>query len=134
MVRREAVLSSRIEGTHASLSDLVLFEVEPSAPGVAGDVREVANYVRAVEHVLDENRRLPLSISLLREAHAILMGGVRGGQAAPGEVRRTQNWIGPPGSVIDNATFVPPPPERFAHDGSRFSVPAGRLAVGRIGR
>ncbi len=69
------------------------------------------NYVAAVDHVLDPNRRLPLSVSLLREAHAVLMDGVRGGYATPGEVRRSQNWIGPPGCTLDDATYVPPPPE-----------------------
>jgi len=112
LLRREAVLSSRIEGTQASLSDLVLFEAE-GARADRGDVREVANYVRAVEHVLDPQRRLPLSVSLLREAHAILLRGVRGGYADPGQVRRSQNWIGSPGCTLNDATYVPPPPERL---------------------
>lgn len=112
LMRREAVLSSRIEGTQASLSDLVLFEVEQQRPRI-GDVREVANYVRAMEHVLAPNRRLPLSLSLLREAHEILLSGVRGAHATPGEFRRTQNWIGTPGCLLDQATYVPPPPERL---------------------
>lgn len=112
IVRREAVLSSRIEGTQASLSDLALFEVEPRRPTVP-DVQEVANYVRAVEHVLDPARRLPVSLGLLREAHQILLTGVRGGYATPGEFRRTQNWIGSPGCVLDDASYIPPPPERM---------------------
>jgi Fic family protein len=107
------VLSSRIEGTQASLSDLVLFEVEDGGGAKHDDVREVHNYLRAVDHVLDPNRRLPLSLSLLREAHQILLEGVRGGYATPGEFRRTQNWIGKPGAVIDTATYIPPPPERL---------------------
>jgi Fic family protein len=110
LLRREAVLSSRIEGTQASLSDLVLFEASSLRSG-SGDVLEVHNYVAAVEHVLDPSRRLPLSLSLLREAHSILLTGVRGGYAAPGEFRRSQNWIGPPGCTLDTATYVPPPPE-----------------------
>ena len=110
LVRREAVLSSRIEGTVASLSDVAMFEAErPGAPD--GDVREVFNYMAALDHVLDPDRRLPLSLPLLREAHEILLSGVRGEYATPGDFRRSQNWIGPPGSVIDTATFVPPPPE-----------------------
>jgi Fic family protein len=114
LVRREAVLSSRIEGIQASLSDLVLFEAgTPANQPAAGDVQEVANYVSAVNHVLAPDRRLPLSVSLLREAHAILMEGVRGGYATPGEVRRSQNWIGPTGATLDVATYVPPPPERL---------------------
>ena len=71
------------------------------------------NYVAAVEHVIDPQRRLPLSLSLLREAHAILLTGVRGGYATPGEFRRSQNWIGRPGCTLDGATYVPPPPERL---------------------
>ncbi|WKG11262.1 Fic/DOC family N-terminal domain-containing protein [Nocardia sp. PE-7] len=110
LVRREAVLSSRIEGTVASLSDVAMYEVErPAHP--RGDVQEVFNYMSAMDHVLDPGRRLPLSLSLLREAHRILMTGVRVDYATPGEFRRSQNWIGPPGSTIDTAKYVPPPPE-----------------------
>ena len=112
LLRREAVLSSRIEGTQASLSDLVLFEMHPD-DDARGDVREVYNYLKAVDHVLNPQRRLPLSLSLLTEAHQILMTGVRGGFATPGEFRRSQNWIGEPGAVINTATYVPPPPERL---------------------
>lgn len=112
LMRREAVLSSRIEGTQASLSDLVLFEVEQQRPRVE-DVREVANYLRAMEHVLDPGRRLPLSLSLLREAHELLLSDVRGDHATPGEFRRSQNWIGTPGCTLDEATYVPPAPERL---------------------
>lgn len=113
LVRREAVLSSRIEGTQASLSDLALFEIEvpPSSP--SSDVLEVLNYVRAMDHVLDPDRRLPLSLSLLREAHELLMTDVRGGFATPGEFRTSPNWIGAPGAIINNATYVPPPPEHL---------------------
>ncbi len=113
LVRREAVLSSRIEGTQASVSDLVLFEADQPTHDDGNDVREVFNYVTAVEHALDPNRRLPLSVSLLREAHAILLGGVRGNYATPGDVRRSQNWIGAPGCTLDTAAYVPPPPERL---------------------
>ncbi|MEU4651231.1 Fic family protein [Nocardia fluminea] len=110
LVRREAVLSSRIEGAVASLSDVAMYEVErPARP--RGDVQEVFNYMSAMDHVLDPGRRLPLSLSLLREAHQILMTGVRGDYATPGEFRHSQNWISPPGSTIETAKFVPPPPE-----------------------
>lgn len=114
-LRREAVLSSRIEGTQASLSELLLFEMAPaSAPASStADVREVLNYVTAVEHVLDPDRRLPLSLSLLREAHEILFSGIGGGYATPGDFRTTQNWIGTAGCTLDDATYVPPPPERL---------------------
>ncbi len=113
LVRREAVLSSKIEGTQASLSDLALFEAGQPAAGGGGDVREVFNYVAAMDHVLDPQRQLPISLRLLRDAHRILLSGVRGGYATPGEFRTTQNWIGQPGAVVDTATYVPPPPERM---------------------
>jgi Fic family protein len=120
LLRREAVLSSRIEGTQASLSDLVLFEgqlmlfgAETGRAEERGDAREVFNYVAAVRQGLDPARSLPLSLRLLREAHATLLTGVRGGYATPGEFRRTQNWIGPPGCILNEATYVPPPPERL---------------------
>lgn len=111
MMRREAVLSSRIEGTEATMSDLVLFELQPNASKQGSDVEEVLNYVTALGHVLAPERRLPLSLPLLREAHRVLLTGVRGGYATPGEFRRSQNWIGPPGCVLDTASYVPPPPE-----------------------
>jgi Fic family protein len=112
LLRREAVLSSRIEGTQATLSDLVLYEVEPDRPKVE-DVREVANYVRAMEEVLAPDRALPLCLRLFREIHRTLLTGVRGGYATPGEFRTQQNWIGPPGCTLTDATYVPPPPEHM---------------------
>jgi Fic family protein len=128
-VRREAVLSSRIEGTRASLSDLLLDEAEPERSG-DGDVREVRNYVAALEHGLERLRDLPLSLRLVRELHEHLMRGVRGDQATPGEFRRSQNWIGPAGSTPATAPYVPPPPdemmeclaswEGFLHDRERL--------------
>ena len=111
-VRKEALLSSQIEGTKSSFSDLLLFENEV-APGVPiDDVEEVSNYVAAMQHGL---RRIkggfPLSLRLIREIHAILLRGGRGANKTPGEFRRSQNWIG--GSRPGNASFVPPPPERM---------------------
>jgi Fic family protein len=108
-VRREAVLSSRIEGTQASLGDLFFFEAAPAEPPRAPDIREVYNYVRALEYGLTRLKDLPLSLRLVREIHARLMEGVRGAHATPGEFRRSQNWIGPPGCTLNEATFVPPP-------------------------
>lgn len=108
-VRREAVLSSRIEGTQASFSDLLLFEAANLRETEVPDVREVANYVRALEHGLARLNEFPLSLRLLREMHEKLMAGVRGGEQTPGEFRRSQNWIGPPGCTLMDATFVPPP-------------------------
>lgn len=114
-VRREAVLSSRIEGTKASLSDLLLDEMENAAsvPREEDDVREVRNYVVALEYGIKRLRDLPLSLRLVRELHARLMKGVRGERATPGEFRRSQNWIGPPGSTPATAPYVPPPPEHM---------------------
>jgi Fic family protein len=112
-LRREAVLSSRIEGTQASLVDLYAFEAETplfDEPERRDDVQEVQNYVRALEHGMKRLRDLPISVRLLREMHAVLMEGVRGAHRDPGEFRRVQNWIGPPGAEIDEATYVPPPP------------------------
>jgi len=106
-IRREAVLSSRIEGTQSSLSDLLLFEA--TRVEKQRDVKEVQNYVRAMEYGLKRLEELPLSLRLIRELHGILMEGVRGEQATPGEFRRSQNWIGPPGCSLNEATFVPPP-------------------------
>jgi Fic family protein len=129
-VRREAVLSSRIEGTTASLSDLLLEEIDAPASGpVPSDVREVRNYVAALDHGRRRLSSLPLSLRLVRETHEILMRGVRGGQATPGEFRRTQNWIGPPGSTLKDATFVPPPvPEmnEALHSWERYLHERGR--------
>jgi len=106
-IRREAVLSSRIEGTQSSLSDLLLFEA--TRVEKQRDVREVQNYVRAVEYGLKRLDDLPLSLRLIRELHGILMEGVRGEHAIPGEFRQSQNWIGPPWCSLSEATFVPPP-------------------------
>jgi Fic family protein len=108
-VRREAVLSSRIEGTQASLSDLLLFEAVAGEPPRAPDVQEVQNYVRAMEYGLKRLESLPLSLRLVREIHARLMEDNRGEKKSPGEFRRMQNWIGPPGCSLADATFVPPP-------------------------
>jgi Fic family protein len=106
-VRKEAVLSSRIEGTQSSLSDLLLFEATKAEK--QRDVKEVQNYVHAIEYGLKRLEELPLSLRLIRELHAILMEGVRGERATPGEFRQAQNWIGPPGCTLNDATFVPPP-------------------------
>ena len=107
-VRKEAVLSSQIEGTRSSLSDLLLFELE-EAPGVPlDDVREVSNYVAALHYGLSRLREnFPLSNRLLRETHGVLLSRGRGSDQLPGEFRRSQNWIG--GSRPGNAAFVPPP-------------------------
>jgi Fic family protein len=108
-VRREAVLSSKIEGTTTDLSELLIDEANAGPPRDPDDVREVRNYVRALEYGVKRLRDLPLSLRLVRELHERLMKGVRGNRATPGEFRRSQNWIGPPGSNPQTATYVPPP-------------------------
>lgn len=125
-IRREAVLSSRIEGTLTSLSDLLYFEAAEEEPPRAPDVQEVRNYVRAMEYGIERLEKLPLSLRLVREIHERLMQGVRGQHAKPGEFRERQNWIGPSGCSLTEATFVPPPTiemtaalaewERFLHE------------------
>ena len=112
-VRKEALLSSQIEGTQSSFSDLLLYETKET-PGVPlDDVEEVSHYVAALNHALKRIRGgFPLSLRLIRETHGILLSGGRGRNKAPGEFRRTQNWIG--GSRPGNASFVPPPQERIA--------------------
>lgn len=130
-IRREAVLSSRIEGTRADLPDLWLEDIhDKEYPGQAADVKEVYNYVTALEYGIQRLEELPLSLRLVREIHARLMEGVRGEQATPGEFRRSQNWIGPAGCTLADAPYVPPPPdemipalsnwEQFLHSRDRF--------------
>ncbi|MBI2425053.1 MAG: Fic family protein [Candidatus Hydrogenedentes bacterium] len=108
-IRREAVLSSRIENTQAGMSDLFYFEADETQESRAPDVRDVANYVRAMEYGLERLQTLPISSRLVREIHMQLMDGPHSSHATPGEVRRTQNWIGPPGCTLMEATYVPPP-------------------------
>ena len=127
-IQKEAVLSSRIEGTQAGLLDVYALEAQvplfPS-PKLREDAQEVLNYIRALERGRELLQEIPLSLRLLKEVHAVLLRGVRGGGRAPGEFRRAQNWIGPPGSSLEEARYVPPPPgpmlealdalERFWH-------------------
>ena len=124
-VRKEAVLSSQIEGTQSSLHDVLAAEAKVLQPGRPQDVDEVFNYIRALDHGLQRLEGLPLSVRLLREIHAELLMGVRGHDKMPGELRTAQNWIGPRGALLADAVFVPPPPhevsealsnlERFIH-------------------
>jgi len=125
-VRQEAVLSSQIEGTQASLTDVLQFEAGMEREERLKDVTEVSNYVRAMNHGLERLATLPLSKRLVREIHEKLLAGTRGSLLTPGEFRTSQNWIGPQGSTLANASFVPPPPsalhdaldawESFLHD------------------
>jgi Fic family protein len=127
-VRREAVLSSRIEGTQATLGELMAAEAGAVVERSPDDLREVGNYVVAMEYGIKRLNTLPLSLRLVCELHEKLLHGVRGGHATPGEFRKTQNWIGPPGSTISTATYIPTPVqelmnclgswEMFLHDGN----------------
>ena len=111
-VKKEALLSSQIEGTQASLID-VLDIPEPSNVDKIKNVEEVVNYIQAMNYGLERLKELPLSLRLFREIHEILLQGVRGSERSPGEFRRTQNWIGPAGCNLATATFVPPPPHEM---------------------
>lgn len=110
-VRKEAVLSSQIEGTQSTLSDLLRFELEAQAGQPIDDIREVSNYVDAMMYGLERLEELPLSLRLIREMHERLLQSGRGGSKSPGEFRRSQNWIG--GTRPGNALFVPPPPDEM---------------------
>jgi Fic family protein len=131
-VRKEAVLSSQIEGTQSSLQDLLSEEAGAGGEHRAGDVGEVVGYVRAMNHGLRRLAKLPVSVRLIREIHKELLRGLRGSHLEPGELRRSQNWIGPGGSKLNEAIFVPPPPselpaalgalEKFLHDDDRLPL------------
>lgn len=125
-VRKEAVLSSQIEGTQSSLQDVLAAEARVLTPSRSSDVSEVINYVSAMNHGLGRLAEFPVSVRLIREIHGELLRGVRGAHLTPGELRRSQNWIGPAGCTLREAAFVPPAPdevpdalsslERFLHD------------------
>src|SRR5580700_3697986 len=127
-VRQEAVLSSQIEGTQSTLEDVLQFEIDSKGQDFPKDIHEVVNYVAAMDHGLDRLKTLPLSLRLIREIHAKLLTGVRGSNRTPGEFRTSQNWIGPNGCTLADATFIPPPVpemltaldslEKFLHDDS----------------
>ncbi len=116
-VRKEAVLSSQIEGTRSSLTDVLKAEAQILDADAPRDVGEVINYIAAMNHGLARLKELPVSVRLIREIHERLMQGVRGGDRAPGELRRSQNWIGPAGATLREASFVPPP-----HDASEAAL------------
>jgi Fic family protein len=124
--RREAVLSSRIEGTQATLGELLAAEAGAIVDRSPDDLREVGNYVVALEHGISRLKKLPICVRLIKELHTKLMTGVRGHHASRGEFRRIQNWIGKPGCTPETASYVPPPPnevepslaawEKFLHE------------------
>jgi Fic family protein len=131
-VRHEAVLSSQIEGTQSTLEDVLQFELDAKGHGRPKDVEEVVNYVHAMNYGLERLKDFPFSLRLIREIHANLLEGVRGGDRTPGEFRKSQNWIGPAGCTLATALFVPPPVcemhqalddfEKFLHDTTSFPV------------
>lgn len=108
-VKKEALLSSQIEGTQASLEDLFGFENGEKLDNI-NDVAEVVNYIKALNYGIERLADFPMSLRLIKEIHEILMEGVRGGEKTPGEFRKSQNWIGTPGCILKDARFVPPPP------------------------
>jgi len=110
-LQREAVLSSKIEGTQATLGELLAAEAGVAVNRSPDDLREVGNYVVALEHGIVRLKELPLCVRIIRELHEKLMTGVRGQQASPGRFRKIQNWIGKPGSTLATASFIPPPPD-----------------------
>lgn len=121
-VRIEAILSSRIEGTQATVGELLEFEGVGTDVEPRGDLEEVINYVRALNHAIARLPTLPLSSRLIRESHEILMEGVRGEHATPGEFRTSQNWIGPPGATLHQASFVPPPHDQLGDAMKQFEL------------
>lgn len=126
MQAREAVLSSRIEGTQTSLSELLLYEADPyegdEREARFADMQEVVNYRRALDFATDQLNHLPLCNRLIRGAHEVLMQGVRGRDKEPGQFRRSQNWIGPPGSEIEQASYIPCPIEHLDEALTRWEL------------
>ena len=131
-VRKEALMSSQIEGTQCSLEDILNPDAEPVSDSSPNDIEEVSNYVKAMNAGLKRLEKIPVSTRLIKEMHATLLKGVRGSGKTPGEFRRSQNWIGRPGATLLNADFVPPPPEdvdrlmseleKFIHDNDRTPI------------
>lgn len=131
-VRQEAVLSSQIEGTQSTLEDVLQFEIDVRGQDQPKDIEEVVNYVRAMHYGLHRLGELPLCLRLIREIHAELLQGVRGSERTPGEFRANQNYIGPPGCTLAEASFIPPPPqemhqalrnfEQFLHENTSLPV------------
>jgi len=110
-VKKEALLSSQIEGTQASLEGILRFEANLEPSEDINEIKEVVNYIKAMDYGIDRLKNLPLSNKLIKEIHKILISGTRGTFKTPGEFRKTQNWLGPQGANLSGATFVPPPPD-----------------------
>ena len=130
-VRKEALLSSQIEGTQASLDDIFEYESHISIKNIR-DVEEVVNYIKALNHGLNRLKEFPMSIRLVKEIHNILLSQTRGMDKTPGELKRSQNWIGPAGCTLKNASFIPPPPnetldsmgdlEKYLHNEDKLPI------------
>ena len=133
-IRKEALLSSQIEGTQASLENIFEYENQLPVKNI-NDVKEVVNYIKALNHGIKRLAEFPMSIRLIKEIHEILLEGARGKEKTPGEFRKSQNWIGSPGTTLATASFVPPPPkeaidamgelEIFLHKGSELPLLIG---------
>ena len=115
-VKKEALLSSQIEGTQASLEGVLEFEAGLTPDEDINEVKEVINYIKALNYGIEKLNELPLSLRLIREIHKILIEGTRGTHRNPGEFRKSQNWIGPPGVSLNEAVYVPPPPDNVIPD------------------
>ncbi len=130
-VKKEALLSAQIEGTQASLEDIFDYESGETVENI-NDVQEVVNYVKAMNYGIERLKTFPMSVRLIKELHAIMLKGTRGTNKTPGDFKRSQNWIGPANSTLQNAFFVPPSPddtyqamsdlEKYLHDDSPYSV------------
>ena len=110
-VKKEALLSSQIEGTQASLEGVLEFEADLIPKENLDEIKEVINYVRALNHGIERLKELPMSLRLIKEIHKTLLEETRGAHRNPGEFRKSQNWIGPPGFPLSEAIFIPPPPD-----------------------
>ena len=138
-IKKEALLSSQIEGTQASLEGVLEFEADLTPKGEnTDDIKEVINYQKAMNYGISRLKEFPMSARLIKEIHAVLLNETRGREKNPGEFRISQNWIGPPGSTIETAAYVPPPKdeigglmadlEKYMHDGGRIT-PLEKIAV-----
>jgi Fic family protein len=135
-VKKEALLSSQIEGTQASLEGVLEFEADMPLKEDINQVTEVINYIRAMNHGMERLKTLPMSLRLIKEIHRTLMEGVRGADKTPGEFKRSQNWVGPKGATLNQATYVPPPPdesneamgllEKYLHEKDKTFIKLGQ--------
>jgi Fic family protein len=138
-VKKEALLSSQIEGTQASLEGVLEFEADLIPKENVNEIKEVINYIKALNYGIERLKELPMSLRLIKEIHGMLLEETRGAHRSPGEFRRSQNWIGPPGASLNEAIFVPPPPEvvlptmgdleKFLHNKNNNIPPLIKIAL-----